>query len=82
MTTDPVDGRVTRLEEAALFTDRAMDALNESVLEVTASINRLSRRIQALEARLEALAEGAEREDAGLEPPPHSAGPDIQRDPL
>ncbi|MEZ6244303.1 MAG: SlyX family protein [Phycisphaerales bacterium] len=82
MTQDHVDARVTRLEESALFADRAVDALNEAIREVTGAIDRLSRRIEALESRLEEVAEESQRGDPGLEPPPHSAGPDIPRDPL
>ena len=58
MPQEPVEGRVTRLEESALFADRAVDALDEAVREMAGAIDRLARRVESLESRLEELASG------------------------
>ncbi len=65
-----------------MFADQAVETLNEALGEMMASIERLSRRIEALETRLEDVVSNAGGDDPGLEPPPHSAGPDIPRDPI
>jgi uncharacterized coiled-coil protein SlyX len=72
--------RVQRLEETVMFTDQTAEALGGEVRAISRSIEALARRLERLESR---LTEIANREaDPGLEPPPHSAGPDIPRDPL
>lgn len=81
MTHDDVPGRVLRLEESTLFTDRAVEDLGEAVREITGAIERLGRRIEALESRLAQL-DHAAHADPGPEPPPHSAGPRPPREPI
>ena len=77
---DQIIDRVQRLEESAMFADQTAEALGGEVRAIAQSIETLARRLERLESR---LAEIASREaDPGLEPPPHSAGPDIPRDPL
>ncbi len=83
MSPDPSDNvhdRVTRLEETAMFTDQTNEALSDEIRIIAKSIETLVRRLGALETRLTQIAD--REQEPGLEPPPHSAGPDISRDPL
>lgn len=75
-----IHDRVRRLEETAMFADQTSEALGDEIRSIVKSIEALARRLGALESRLTELAE--REQDPGLEPPPHSAGPDIPRDPL
>ncbi len=75
------DRRLTRLEEAVGFTDRTGEQLNEQIVALTREIGSLSRRLASLERRLTDLHDSI-TEAAPVVPPPHSAGPDVPRDPL
>ncbi len=72
--------RVTRLEESVMFTDQTSEALSEEIRNIARSIEALARRLGTLETRLTEIAD--REQEPGLVPPPHSAGPDISRDPL
>ena len=72
--------RVQRLEETVTFSDQTSDALGEEIRTIARSVEFLVRRLDALEARLTQIAD--RDQDPGLEAPPHSAGPDISRDPI
>jgi len=54
----------------------------EQFEELSRAFLELSKRMQRLESRLIDLNTRLETADPGLVPPPHSAGPDIPRDPL
>lgn len=72
---------MTRLEEAVGFVDHTAAQLGEQIVALNRELAAMSRRIAALERRLTDLQEGAV-DAAPLVPPPHSAGPDIPKDPL
>ncbi len=83
MSTEPGDNvhqRVTRLEETAMFADQTSEALSGEIRNIAESIETLARRLVALETRLTEIAD--REQEPGLQPPPHSAGPDISRDPI
>lgn len=75
------DARLTRLEEAVGFTDRTGEQLNEQIVALNREVGSLSRRLASLERRLTDLHDSI-TEAAPVVPPPHSAGPDVPKDPL
>lgn len=75
------NARVTRLEEAVGFIDHASGQLGREVAAVNREVALLSRRLELLERRLLDVANGV-GEAPPMTPPPHSAGPDISREPL
>ena len=75
-----INDRVQRLEESAMFADQTSEALSDEIRSIAKSIEALARRLGVLESRLTEIAN--REQDPGLEPPPHSAGPDISREPL
>ena len=77
---DKIHDRVQRLEEAAMFADQTSEALGDELRRMLKAVEALTRRLETLESRLTELAE--REQDPGLEPPPHSAGPDISREPI
>lgn len=63
------DERVQRVEEAQAFTERTVEELSETVRDAFARIDALTRRLSALEARLDAMGERETDEDgAGAAP--------------
>jgi uncharacterized coiled-coil protein SlyX len=75
------DRRLTRLEEAVGFTDRTGEQLSEQIVALNREVGSLSRRLANLERRLTDLHDSI-TEAAPVVPPPHSAGPDVPKDPL
>ncbi len=73
--------RLERLEHATGFAERHIEILSGEVAELNKAVLGLTRRLAQLESRLLELNERV-GEDAGTVPPPHSAGPDIPREPL
>ncbi|MFG0305550.1 MAG: SlyX family protein [Phycisphaerales bacterium JB040] len=75
--------RLDALEESHAFNERQTEQLNEVVTDLGRRLSELTERLQRVESRLGTLTDRlGEMEDRGLEPPPHSAGPDIPRNPL
>jgi uncharacterized coiled-coil protein SlyX len=72
--------RLTRLEEAVGFADRNAEQLSEQVIALNREVASLARRLAMLERRMADLQDGVT--DAPLVPPPHSAGPDVPKEPL
>ena len=80
---EPNDHRLNTLEESLAFTDRQTEQLHEAVADLGQRVMTLTERMQRIEQRLGSITERlGDFEDRGVEPPPHSAGPDISRDPL
>ncbi len=50
--------QLVRVEEAQLFDQRTLEQLNELVLRLGESVDRIEARVRALEARLEARESG------------------------
>ncbi len=53
--------RIEKLEEAAAFTERTVEQLNEQVLKAVEGLEALAKRVRALEARLSQV--GASEDD-------------------
>lgn len=49
--------RLDRLEEASAFSDRAIEALTQQMLDLDRSVRKLTTRLEALERRLSTQAE-------------------------
>jgi uncharacterized coiled-coil protein SlyX len=80
---DPRDHetRLNRLEEAVGFADRTGEQLSEQIVALNREMGSLSRRLANLERRLTDLHDSI-TEAAPVVPPPHSAGPDLPKEPL
>lgn len=79
---DPnADARLTRLEEAVGFVDHTAQQLSTEIAAINREVAGLVRRLTSLERRLNELNDTI-TDAAPLVPPPHSAGPDVPRDPL
>lgn len=76
------NARLTRLEESVGFIDHHAGQLGEEVRSLSREIAALARRLSALERRLLDLTDSATEAASLNVPPPHSAGPDVPRDPL
>lgn len=76
------DGRLTRLEESVGFVEHHAGQLSEEVRSLGREMAALARRMSALERRLLDLTDSAADAASLNVPPPHSAGPDVPRDPL
>lgn len=75
--------RLERIEEAQAFDERRGEQLSGEIAELGKRVLELSHRLERLEGRLESVSERVgELGEAGVVPPPHSAGPDVPRDPL
>lgn len=65
--------RVERLEELAMFNERAVDQLGQQMVDLFAQMHQVIRRLEAMEGRLTSLHDRLENPDPGPEKPPHSA---------
>ena len=74
--------RIEKLEENAGYADRHIELLSSELAQINQAMTLLNRRFTIIESRLSELNDRVGGEDAGQVPPPHSAGPDIPRDPL
>lgn len=63
------------------FADRHVEVLSEEVVELNKAMSMMTRRIERLESRLVEINEKVGEAPPNV-PPPHSAGPDVPRDPL
>lgn len=77
----PHDQRLTRLEESVGFIDHTSSQLSAEIAAISREIAALSRRLASLEKRMLDLTD-AVTDTPPVVPPPHSAGPDVPRDPL
>jgi len=75
------DDRLDKLEETAGYSDRQIEILSGEVAQINRIMVELSRRFAHIESRLSELNDRV-AEDPGNVPPPHSAGPDIPKEPL
>ena len=74
--------RLSQLEESLGFIEVDSTRTREQIEELSKAVHELSIRMQRLETRLIDLNDRIETQDPGVVPPPHSAGPDVPRDPL
>ncbi len=75
------DQRIEQLELAAGYADRHIEVLSAEITQLNKAMNAMSRRLERLESRLIEINDKV-GEVPPLVPPPHSAGPDIPREPL
>ena len=80
-TPDNQQRRIERLEEAVQYSDRTVEVLSGEITQLNKSVLGLTRRFAQIEARLSEI-NNRVSEDVPNVPPPHSAGPDIPKDPL
>lgn len=78
---EPNHERIERLEHASGYAERHIEILSAEIAEMNKSVMVLTKRLAQIETRLVDLNDRV-GEDPGNVPPPHSAGPDIPRDPL
>ena len=76
------EDRIQKLEESVGYADRHIEVLSSELAQINQAMALLSRRFTIIESRLSELNDRVGSDDAGQVPPPHSAGPDIPRDPL
>lgn len=85
---DPAGGdqlrrRLERLEEDRAFDERRGEQLSDEVAALGRRVLDLAGRLERLEGRLESVSSRVgELGDAGVVPPPHSAGPDVPKEPI
>lgn len=77
----PTDQRLLRLEEAVGFVDHTAAQLSAEIAAINREVAGLARRLGALEQRLTELRDSV-TDAPPVVPPPHSAGPDVPREPL
>jgi len=86
MSQDPLQNsesdRLNNLEESLGYLEVDGGRAREQFDVLSKAVHELSGRMQRLESRLMDLNNRIETPDPGLVAPPHSAGPDIPRDPL
>ncbi len=73
--------RIDQLEESAGYADRNIEILSAEIAQINKAVMGLTRRFAQIEARLSEINDRA-GDDVPNVPPPHSAGPDIPKDPL
>ena len=73
--------RIEKLEQGAGYADRHIEILSGEIAQINKAVLGLTRRFAQIEARLSEIHDRV-GEDAGNVPPPHSAGPDIPKEPL
>lgn len=73
--------RIQKLEEALGYADRHVEILSKEIADMNKTVLVLTQRFAQIEARLSEMNDRVS-EDPGNVPPPHSAGPDIPKDPL
>ncbi len=78
------DDRIEQIEESLGYLEidntrarEQFDVLSKAVHELSGRMERLESRLMDLNSRLDQA-----ESDPGVDAPPHSAGPDISRDPL
>tara|TARA_R110002073_G_scaffold1715_3_gene12383 strand:+ start:139253 stop:139516 length:264 start_codon:yes stop_codon:yes gene_type:complete len=73
--------RIEKLEETSGYADRHIEILSAEIAQMNKVVLEMSRRLMQLESRLSELNDRVS-DDPGNVPPPHSAGPDIPKEPL
>ena len=81
MTELPAPERIQRLEETVAHSDHLTNTLSSEIHELNKTVLQMAARLSRLESRLVDL-NSKLADDPGQVPPPHSAGPDIPREPL
>lgn len=74
---DQVEESIGYLEIDSSRAREQFDVLSKAIHELNGRMERLESRLMDLNTRLDTA-----EADPGVVPPPHSAGPDVSRDPL
>jgi len=75
------EDRIVKLEETSGYADHHIEILSAEIAQINKAMLGLSRRFSQIEARLSEISDRV-GEGAPNVPPPHSAGPDIPKEPL
>lgn len=83
MTPDSPDQpeRLEKLELSAGYAERHIEVLSDEIAQINAALSGLVRRIDRIESRMIEINDKV-GEAPPMVPPPHSAGPDVPREPL
>lgn len=73
--------RIEKLELASGYTEHHIEVLSGEIAQLNKTVATLSRRLGLLESRLTEINDKV-GEAPPMVPPPHSAGPDVPREPL
>jgi uncharacterized coiled-coil protein SlyX len=80
--TKTTETRIQELQEALGYIEHHNETLSSEIAQLNRTVAQLARRYAMLEARLSEINNRVVDQDPGNVPPPHSAGPDIPKDPL
>lgn len=75
------DKRLEKLELSTGYTERHIEVLSAEIAQLNKTMTSMARRIEHLESRLMEINDKV-GEAPPMVPPPHSAGPDVPREPL
>lgn len=75
------DQRIENLELSAGYAERHIEVLSTEIAQLNKAMSSLLSRIDRLESRIVEINDKV-GEAPPMVPPPHSAGPDVSRDPL
>ena len=75
------DQRIENLELSAGYPERHIEVLSAEIAQLNKAMSSLLSRIDRLESRIVEINDKV-GEAPPMVPPPHSAGPDVSRDPL
>lgn len=73
--------RIDQLELSAGYAERHIEVLSDEIAQINSSLVGLMRRLGHLESRIIEINDKV-GEAPPMVPPPHSAGPDVPREPL
>ena len=73
--------RIEKLELAAGYAERHVEVLSDEIVKLNTTIATLKQRLDRLESRVVEINDKV-GEAPPIVPPPHSAGPDVPRDPI
>jgi uncharacterized coiled-coil protein SlyX len=75
------DHRIEKLELSAGYAERNIDVLSGEIAQLNKAMSMLTLRLERLESRIIEINDKV-GEAPPVVPPPHSAGPDVPREPL
>ena len=75
------ENRIEKLELSAGYAERHIEVLSDEIAQLNKAMMTLAKRLGQLESRLIEINDKV-GEAPPMVPPPHSAGPDVPREPL
>ncbi len=73
--------RLEKLELSAGYAERHIEVLSDEIAQINTALSGLIRRMDRIESRMTEISDKV-GEAPPMVPPPHSAGPDVPREPL